>query len=816
MVEPSMIYKVGDSYYDSESEAQAEAKSSGSELVEVSNEYNPYVLRQISQDGSLYSGLEKISEIKHYIESDEKIKNYADFLIDTYYKDSKDLFGDTYKDIYGKELPDGVYSPLNRVADEGINTDLLRTDNNNSAVTAMSSSLKQRQNPKNLSRKFDLTVGATAEAMNYTNGMTHAKYFLPVAENYKNLINKTTRPELVAKIGEARVKRLETHMNDIISDGGTMIKQEGANILDAYLKYKVVTTLMLKPGSIIKQATSMTHWFGAGLDDGVGGTQIMAQLPKILPASADMFSKESAVSKKTLTQGEAEVIQMIFNGAFIKNRVTGKSIDYELSAMHKSINGGKLRNATNLLSKVLLMPTIVGDAAGVLLGGVPFALATYNNNIKSVEEGGKGMSHEEALNDAYLRFNKVAEHTQQSTRRDVISNAQKNQALRVLLTFKTSQTAAMSQLVKGAKVLTDYAAGNKGEYTKTEAINAGRKVVYYTLSQAMFVMAANGTLGMLFGDDDDSDDPERVKDRKKTARYDAFMDTISSDLQGFGVPGLIFDWTLNVLRGREAFNNIPTLELLEDIANVLGGSIEASMYGGDVLPFNESGSSDMSESTLKKMAKIVGLKNILQFGESISQLSEGEIGFIDAWMGRTTEEVEDKVDGKTVTKDRKYKTGYEKDDALFEWWYGPEKGTDIAKEKIGGGLDEELGGEAAKKEMEGGLERLGNEKILDEMANPLESKGSYKHEVKFDTKQRTKKEKELKQRSLESKRKAKERSERNRKKVKSTPKSSASNKKKEAEEKKEAILSYEYKFGKKPPRNWTIEKIRSALYAAPK
>lgn len=651
--EPSMIYSVGDDYYPTKAQADAAAKNSGAEVVEVTDKYNPTVLIQISEDQSISGGLNKASELESFIEADPKLKAATELFRESY-KAYRNDYEQIFTDLYDLEFKDGDYVPMTRSVDSELDTDLL-ANSYDSAASAMSSHLKQRHNSNSSNAEFDFTTDAYSKILNYVNTMEHAKHYLPVAENMRNLMNNTTKAQIVEKIGARNTVELKKHFDRILSDGkSTEVTHDVATRL---AQYTVVTTLSGKLASIPKQLTSFTHYLGAGLEYGVGTTSILAQARK-LPFALTGTSKKAA-DAGLLSDNDAEVIGAIFSDAFIRNRVAGKDIDTETRNLLFDLRASKAKNAKNLLIQAAMSPTILGDIGGVLTGGIPFTLAIYHKNVNDLS-----MSHEEAMDDAVGKFVRVSQETQQSQSEIILSNAQRDPVYRFFLTYTTSQVAAMSELTKAVKILTD----RKGGYTNKEKWRARRKFGYYAVSNALFQIVASGAAGMyMMADDDD----EREKELKNTALYNTVMDTVSSNLQGFGFSGKMADWVLNEIRNREQFNNIPTMEKLSVAMSTIGKYSKTSMdayelFSEGEITFDEAMDAlywDVDQKTSDDLLSTVGLKNLFDSKDSWMEYAEADedskMTWWDAFMNRQTDEEGDV-----------YKTGREREDRLYSWWFG--------------------------------------------------------------------------------------------------------------------------------------------------
>ena len=648
----SMIYKVGEDLYASKSQAEAAAKKSGQEVEEFTDKYNPNVLLQISENQSLESGLEKAAEIENYINSNKELADATQLFRDSY-KQYKEDYEGTFEEMYDMSFKEGDYVPMTRSMEQGIDTDILSGTQFKSAASAMSNHLKQRYNTPNV--RYDFTTDAYTKILEYVNTMEHSKHFLPVAESMRNLMNETTKVEIIKKIGPGKTADLKKHMDRILSDGKS--EPIARNPVTRLAQYTVVTTLAGKLASIPKQLTSATHYLGAGYKDGVTAAHVLAQagkLPFSYAKGVFNVSGPKGKSPATLTENETDLINAMFSDAFIRNRFSGKDIDTETRTLVNDLMNSRGRNLTRKMTQAAMLPTILGDMGGVLTGGIPYTLATYHNNVNN-----KGMSHEEAMQDAIYKFVQVSNQTQQSQRDDIISNAQRDPLYRIFLTYTTSQVAAMSEFTKAAKILTD----RKGGYTTAEYRQAGLKATYYMLSNSIFQIVASGALGMYLMDDDDD---AREIELKNTALYNTIMDTFSSNLQGLGLPGKSVDWLVNQLRGREVFNNIPVIDRLYTGVETGGDYLStlntaASLLGeGEITTeeFLKTLYYDVDKKTHDNLARITGAKNILDTWESWGQYTEADedskMTWWDAFMNRQMDE-----------EGNIYKTGVERGDDLY-------------------------------------------------------------------------------------------------------------------------------------------------------
>lgn len=685
--EPSMIYEVDGKLYDSKSKVEElinkslpitkgmskegraeinEARKSALKDSELTDKYNPKVLQQISEEIGLDGGLDKAKEIEKFMDDNPKLKAANELFLQLY-QDSKSEYASTFEDLYGLEFKEGYYVPGKRDVGSQLDTDILSGPQFKSAQGAMSNNLKKRYHGSNAA--FDFTTDAYSVALDYINTMEHAKHFLPVAEGVRDLMNDVTKSQIIEKIGIKETIELSNHLDRVLSDGASSPIEQ--NAVTKLASFTVFTTLAAKLGSIPKQLTSATHYLGAGLEYGVGSLSIAAQFSRFPAIAAGAVgekitgkSSDSSGSFDALSENEMELVSKIFGDAFVVNRLSGKDIDTETRNLANDIMASKGKNAWRQLRRALMSPTIIGDMGGVLTGGIPFTLALYNEFTVN-----QNMSHEEAMKKAISAFVSISNRTQQSQDEAIVSNAQRDPVYRMFLMYTTSQVAAMSELTKAGKILVD----TKGGYTGKEKVRAARKFGYYMVANSVFQLVSSGAYGMyLLGSDDDDDDSKEEKQRKEDLRrgafYNVILDTVSSNLQGFGLPGKVFDMGLNKARGRDVFNNVPVVEKLVSIGEV-GSEYAALVYDatrlyadGDINPEEflyilEKGSSQKLDNTANKLIGVKNFIDIWESGAAWNKQKEGEgeqMDFFDFMMNRTPDE-----EGKL------YKTPREHKDELY-------------------------------------------------------------------------------------------------------------------------------------------------------
>jgi hypothetical protein len=390
--------------------------------------------------------------------------------------------------------------------------------------------------------------------LDYIKNMEHARQFMPVAKSVNQLFNKQNAPYLVEALGAKNYNELREDMAVILSDQSPKsIVSEYSNAMSRVANLSVLGTLGFKPASVVKQFTAFTHFWTAGVKDGVDPISIMTAFPK--------------------TKDELDFFNYLRKSEYMKDRLKGGSIDLEMKKVLDEASKSTEAKVWDGVMRAAMLPIRAGDASAILYapgGGTAFAIATYRKKLA------EGMSKEQAMDYAYKRFVTEAERTQQSTRNDITSNIQRDPIFRLMGMYRTGQMSMSKKVVNGARTLI-----NANKMEKNEGLEARQKaisddeiaqatvdIIYYSLFGSLaFAAVSSGSIKVLadvFGDSGyDEDD-------KKRMYYDLMMDQLNSDLQGYGAMGFFADWALNTLRGDDWKNTIPALKAIKNIQDAAG------------------------------------------------------------------------------------------------------------------------------------------------------------------------------------------------------------------------------------------------------
>ena len=217
----------------------------------------------------------------------------------------------------------------------------------------------------------------------------------------------------------------------------------------------------------------------------------------------------------------------VIKSDFTVNRFEGAGFDMETARLARLDGSLSLEGLAKGVTKAGMMPIAIGDIGGVLLGGVPYALAVYRQKIDG------GMKHEQAKKYAYDRFRIVSSETQQSSLDSQLSHMQRNDIGRLFSLYTTSQKQGFNKMIYSSRML----AWNT-ELTKTEKMRHAFAAAFFAGENILFSSVANGFVysayKYLTGEEDDED---------KIARgaYDSVMDTGQSLVSGGGYTGYILN-----------------------------------------------------------------------------------------------------------------------------------------------------------------------------------------------------------------------------------------------------------------------------------
>jgi hypothetical protein len=607
---------------------------------------NNSILVSLYNMSRLKDGMERLEnsgvdaqDLVDYIESNEDLLDYANFLVDQY-NEMKAEYEPTYISVTGMPFPEGYYYPaytdVNFDDDVLSESDILDPEGNFSALNAMTNNLKQKTN---YTGAFNTSLGAEEIFIDYVKNMERAKYLIPVARAANQLFAQQNRPYLTERLGVADLADLQKSLA-VIFTGKRPPKVLGENTMNKVMNYNTVITLGLKLKSIPTQMTSFINFWGEGIKDGINPLKVITAFPA--NATEREFLREVAFSE------------------YLKERRKGTSLDLEVKRILNIKNKNAFQRVWNqtIAGNVMKLPGLADYLTNIspLGGGGSYAIAQLRNELA------KGVPLEEAKRNAFRNYVKAVEETQQTSREDYTASFQRSTVGRMFSTYKTSQIGFARKIVSGYRTLGDPKASD------ADKVQAYYDMVFYSVaSSILFSLVANGGYRVLAAlDDEDFNEKLRVI-------YDLAIDQAQSVAQGFGFGGFLVDEMINHARQDEWKNNISFIEFLKNAtkagADVYKRTVQDDLYeyenGGEFydskmseeerarfleeMGLNPTGGEGyiekidqmyrdasiwrkMTPQERKNLLKTAGLKNLVEQINDFYEYSQGDQSFLDAFM----------------------------------------------------------------------------------------------------------------------------------------------------------------------------------------
>lgn len=532
-----------------------------------------------------------LKNVEDYMNMPENkdLKEYADYLLNEFYPSLRPEYEPTYTHITGAPFPKGKYYPAEASRDvkETIDVEnIIDKEGTADYMSAVSGHLKEKVDH---THGVNLTIGAHDVATNYIKSMERAKHFIPVGEKVNNIFSPANRAEMVSKVGNKDVVDLTDHLSVVVTGVDPRKGRKGDldKVINVAATLKIYGALLWKMASTPKQLTSATHF---SRTEGVGTRKWLGGMAPKTKGEIN-FAKDlwASIYKK-----DTPFI-------YAQTRMKGGLQDIEVSRV---IDPTGLKRGKRILTgatKAGMGFITAGDIGGVMLGGVPLAVAKYRENIKN------NMSDADARADAYETFVNASESQQQSKRASETSHMQRHNVGRLFSMFTTSQTQTTNKLIGAAQTLI---ANPKLTFKEKSALV--KDMLYYSVANVAFASIASGAInevaGYLFQDGD-------VEEAEK-ALYDIGMDNVQSTLNGIGLAGTIANMTINNVRDRKWMNEIP---LSQELGNIAEGLSESFIYAME----DRKG---LSEKEVEKVNKklIHGLMKLISMGSMEKQIQSFE------------------------------------------------------------------------------------------------------------------------------------------------------------------------------------------------
>jgi len=396
------------------------------------------------------------------------------------------------------------------------------------------------------------------EVTNIDRGVSRKQYLQQFIDVKNEIFNEANLNKMESKLG-TRWRENITDMFDRMETGRTrsLKLDRGSAAMMNYLNGGIGTIMNFNTRSAALQTLSTLNFLNMRENNPISAGIAMANVPQ--------FAKD---------------FLRIMNSDMLKQRRDGLAINVT-EAEIASAAASSENMIQGVISKVLKVgytPTKLADSFAISFGGATF----YRNRIKMYEK--QGMEIKAAEKQAFLDFQVLAERTQQSSRADLLSKQQTSLIGRIILPFANTP---MQMNRAGMKDILDVAKGRtRGVRNISEAM--GRITYYMGAQVAMFAGLQSALFGMLYNDDDVSE--ERITSTKAYT----LQSTMDSMLRGFGVQGALISTfknaTLEFLKqnAKPAFKSDYS-EVAEDLLNLsppIGSKYGMLDAAGDRLKYN--------------------------------------------------------------------------------------------------------------------------------------------------------------------------------------------------------------------------------------
>jgi len=431
---------------------------------------------------------------------------------------------------------------------------------------------------------IDLYLDATNMFISYVRSMSHAKEMMPIAESINEVFNKPNIGAIYQKLGKAKFESLMEALDNQINLNADPVKSLEKVILELN-RFGIITNLALSVKNIPKQAVSFINYSVAGYKDGINPVDWALGFPKMLS-----------------TNNGREIAVRVLQSPYLEERIRKTQVDPLLS---KAIDGldknSTYTTITNTLQKIAMSPVMMGDAIGVVSGGVPFAVAVHKQKMR------EGMNFEDAWDYTYKRFIEESNESQQTSADYALGKVARSRLGKLFVTYKTAQTSAMNKVLGAYEDTRDWK--NLNNKQKKQAI--ADAIFFSVMWSVPFLAVGNGIVNAFINDENDD-----VKERKSV---ELLLDAINSNLQGLGLPGYVGNVAYNIITEKPAEWSLPPL------ASWFLNTTEAL----NTLSKKGINFDDYSDSEMKKIKKALGAKNVTDLYKN---LTDGQKNVYDAIM----------------------------------------------------------------------------------------------------------------------------------------------------------------------------------------
>ena len=533
-------------------------------------------------------------EFDKYLEANPKIKEFGDNLYKVFAEMAPD-FAPTYEKSTNMVFEEELYVPDNKAGkvDEtgivGATERLKNLDEGGDFITrsALSNRMKDRVDNAD---PIDLYLDATNMFVSYVRSMSHAKEMMPIAESINEVFNKPNIGAIYQKLGKAKFESLMEALDSQINLNSDPVKSIEKIILELN-RFGIVSTLALSVKNIPKQAVSFINYSVAGYKDGINPVDWALGFPKMLS-----------------TENGREISVRILQSPYLKERIKKTQVDPLLSKAIDGLDKNSTYNTiTSTLQKIAMSPIMMGDAIGVVSGGVPFAVAVHKQKMR------EGMNFEDAWDYTYKRFVEESNESQQTSADYALGKVARSKLGKLFVTYKTAQTSAMNKFLGAYEDARDWKNLNNNQKKQTIA----DAIFFSVIWSIPFLAVGNGAVNAFINDEGDE-----VKERKSV---ELLLDAINSNLQGLGLPGFVLSTIYNKITERpDSFNDVSVVNIYNNIRKALGYVFENLFEKKNPFDFD-----NYTKSEKKNIIKVLGFKNA---NDLYKNFNDGQKSVYDAIM----------------------------------------------------------------------------------------------------------------------------------------------------------------------------------------
>ncbi len=423
------------------------------------------------------------ARIMEEIESkiDNNLKEFGDWQVNEFYPSLYSHYNETYKALYRTNMPwNRYYSGMiyrndtqgNPVEQEPLDLLSQKSIMNTSVGTASTKSRVQNNLP--IRKMNSMNVMST-----YLRDMEYfAAYGETIRDIHKMFNNKNVRTAIEAVHGEY-VNRLINNMIGKIANNGVR-NNPADRVINQMQNAFIISRIGLNPTVMLKQLTSMITYA-----NDIGVRNWLKYTIKTIPQMKSVFkemSKNSVYMQDRNSQSITRVIE-----------------SYSKEGMVEMVPNQYWDNYVNFI----MYTTKFGDKAAIYLGGAPNYLY-YKAQAKK-----RGLTEEQAQQEAIIKFEKDTKRTQQSMDlqdKDFYQTAGAYQ--RALNMFLTTPKQYLRKEIQSTRNLyRKLKAWDRNAGKGTLGQNLRTFITYHFVAPALFQYVALGLPGLLRGkrDDDDED-----------------------------------------------------------------------------------------------------------------------------------------------------------------------------------------------------------------------------------------------------------------------------------------------------------------------